>query len=132
MVVAPGKGDILLFPGGASAEDNDQLGKKLNVPFSAEFVEVTPVPGSGEVRAMVGPWGSGSVATVWHYLGRQGNLVLDGADVKAGLLSGKPLGVRVVDGKSVVPIGGHRTTLFLAGVTPEEARRIVSAARFSP
>jgi len=97
-----------------------------------EFVEVTPVPGSGEVRAMVGPWGSGSVATVWHYLGRQGNLVLDGAGVKAGLLSGKPLGVRVVDGKSVVPIGGHRTTLFLAGVTPEEARRIVSAARFSP
>jgi hypothetical protein len=100
-----------------------------------QFVEVTPVPpvaGSGEVRAMVGPWGSGSVATVWHYLGRQGNLVLDTAGVKAGLLSGQPLGVGVVDGKSIVPISGHRTTLFFPRTQPQQARQIMSAARFSP
>jgi hypothetical protein len=130
-----GKGDILLFPGGASAEDNHQLGKKLNVPFSVEFVEVRGVPqvaGSGDLRAMVGPWGTGSVATVWHYLGQEGELVLDAAGVRAGLLSGKPLSVATVGGKSSVRVGGRRTTLILADASPEATRRLLSGARFRP
>ena len=56
-----------------------------------DFVEVVRIPtvaGTGDIRAFVGPWMKESVATLWHYLGKQGSLIGDrviGAEGKGAM-----------------------------------------------
>lgn len=96
-----------------------------------EFLAVQPaeVAGGKEVRAMVGACGEGSVAAVWHYVGREGTLVLDTERVTAADLMGRPIEVRRSEGQTRVPIGPWRTTLVLAGAAPQAARELLAKAR---
>jgi hypothetical protein len=98
-----------------------------------EFVEMSAagdVAGTRDLRAMVGGRGRGSVATVWHYLGREGDLLLDASGVTAATLQGEPLKTQHTEGKIVIPVGKRRTTLWLEGLGPGEVRRLLAGAQF--
>ncbi len=101
----------------------------------AKFVAVgalAEVAGGRDLRAMAGAHEGGAVATVWHYLGKSGTLVLDIERVEAQRIDGSPVAVQARDGKTHVPIDGRRTTLRFAGTTIETARRLLAEARWSP
>jgi len=117
-----GKDFCLVVPPGRTGPD---------VP--PEFVEMSAageVAGTRDLRAMVGGRGRGSVATVWHYLGREGELLLDASGVAAATLQGEPLPTRQTDAKTAIPVGKRRTTLWLEGLGPGEVRRLLAGAQF--
>ena len=98
-----------------------------------EFVEAAPlasVAGGRDLRALVGERGGGAVASLWHFLGREGILLLpvDPARVRAADLEGRPIPVRSEGGKASIPFGGRRTTLFFEGMGVGAARAALEAA----
>jgi len=97
------------------------------------FVEVDEVPlvgGTHDVRAMVGAFGEGSVATLWHYLGEgTTTLALDPAKTLLIGLTGERLPLKVKDGKVVVPADSTRHTLVCRGVSPDALKATLAAAR---
>lgn len=98
-----------------------------------EFVEVQAVPqvaGARDVRSLVGPRGSGSVASVWHYTGIEGKLLLDADRVAACDIMGNPVPLEEAGGKTAVPIGNRRTTLVFTRLKPEAVRVLLAKARF--
>ncbi len=116
-----GKDFVLLHPAPARPED---------LP---EFVPVAAVPevaGGHDLRAMVGPRSGGSVATVWHYLGREGKLTLDTDRLTGCDILGGPIAMEKADGKATVPLDARRTTLLFADLGPEAAVRLLAEARF--
>ncbi|MFH1921535.1 MAG: hypothetical protein ABIP48_16850 [Planctomycetota bacterium] len=96
-----------------------------------EFVEVeelAEVAGTHDVRSFVGPWGEGAVATVWHYLGKEGKLILDTAGVQAYDVKGEEVQVRKEDGKAAVPLDNRRLLLRFAGLSPDAVRELLTNA----
>lgn len=112
--------DFVLFRPGPAADD-----------ALPEFVEVAPVPepaGTRDVRALAGPRGDGTVAVVWHYLGKEGKLVLDTDRVEARDLAGKPVPLEQSGGKTSVPLGPRRVALVFSGLKPEAVGKLLTAA----
>jgi hypothetical protein len=98
----------------------------------ATFVPVEPVPlvgGTHDVRALVGAFGDGSVATMWHTV-RDGQVLLklDPAKVMLTTLTGEKLKVAVENGKPVIPVDSTRHTLICRGVTADELRQALAEA----
>lgn len=87
------------------------------------FAAVEPleeVGGSGDVRATVGAVASGSVATIWHFCGREGAITLDlppGA-LKLTGFDGEQLAFEVQNGRAAIPFAGRRNTLLCEGIAP--------------
>lgn len=99
----------------------------------ARFAEVHPmqqVGGTSEVRAMVGATDRGSVATIWHYAGREGTVTLD---LPADALTltgfdGEAKEFVADNGRPVIPIGAHRATLLCEGVEPTALQEALARA----
>lgn len=106
-------------------------GLPTDIP-SIEFIEVERVPavaGTGEIRAFVGAWGTGSVAALWHFAGKEGWLDLDRAigtvEVAGPLLSrGAP---RATDRGVELPFGAWRAT-YQFTKPPAVVRELLSKA----
>ncbi len=97
----------------------------------AEFVEVErvqPAAGGEEVRALVGAWRGGSIATVWHYLGKEGQLSLDVPRVAAFDIQGQPVAIAEQDGRQVVPLDQRRLLLHFPGLEPAAVQKRLAAA----
>ena len=97
-----------------------------------EFVPVEELPkvaGTHEVRAFVGPYGSDTIATVWHYAGKEGKLLLDVSEVAAFDVKGEPLKMDRTGGRFVVPLDARRITLRFPGLKPEAVRNVLANAR---
>jgi len=97
-----------------------------------EFVPVEEVPlvgGAHDVRALVGEFGDGSVAAIWHYL-REGHvlLALDPANVTLTDFGGEQMEYDVEDGKPLIPVGSRRNTLMCRGVSTAELRAALEKA----
>ncbi len=106
-----------------------------------EFVEAGPmdaVAGGRDVRAMVGAYEKGAVATVWHSGGKEGRLVLATHTIAFGGMSAYALGdpqprlEKVPGGGQAVPVGGRRVLLVFTGLPPEAARGLLEKAAFAP
>ncbi len=97
-----------------------------------EFLGASPaeVAGGREVRAMLAQHGRGAVATVWHYLGRDGKLMIRSGGIKATDLFGHPIKAQVAGSETAVPLGPTRTTLLFPQKGAEEARKVLAAASF--
>lgn len=98
-----------------------------------EFVEAEPLPrvaGGNELRALVGERAGGAAATLWHFQGREGMLLLpvDPSCVRTSDLEGRVVAARSEGGKAAVPFGGRRTTLFFDGIGAGSARAALEAA----
>jgi hypothetical protein len=96
------------------------------------FVPVLPlasVGGSRDVRAAVGAWGEGSLATLWHVT-REGRVTLglSPAGVRAVGLDGRPLSVGLASGRPEVRVDGTRTVLLCPQIAPEALRAALDAA----
>lgn len=102
-----------------------------------QFVPVQPlsgVAGTQDLRCLVGTRGDDTVATVWHYQGREGKLhvgqasslprKLDACDITGAAIV--TLGER---GETTIPIGPTRTTLLLRNTDAATAKEILTNAR---
>jgi len=106
------------------------LGKDATPQFAV--VEGVPeVAGAHDVRAMVGPLGDGAIATVWHYVGKEGTLVLDVPEVEAYDVRGGRVTVEKLDAKtaSAVPLGSGRLTLHFPRLGPDAVRERLGRAK---
>jgi len=105
----------------------------LRTPESgAMFVAVAPleaVAGNHDVRSFVGALGSGTIASLWHYVGKEGKLVLDAAPVSAYDLQGRPVEVVRSNGQVVIPVDQRRILLHFPATKIETAQRLLRDAR---
>jgi hypothetical protein len=99
-----------------------------------EFVEARAVPevaGGRDVRAWVGLGAGGAVASLWHYAGREGKLIVDSDGISAIDNTGQPAELlRTPSGATVVPIGHRRTLVRFAALPPNRVSALLAAARF--
>ncbi len=101
-----------------------------------EFVEVQEMPkvaGTHDVRAFVGAYHDGAVATIWHYA-RDGMLTLavDPARLSAATFLGEPIALQKRAGAVTLRVDNWRTTLFFDGLSPAAARRALARGEFQP
>ncbi len=104
-----------------------------------EFIQVEPVPkvaGGSDVRAVVGKQGNAAIASVWHYAGAEGKLVIPTHTIAFGGMSAMSHG-KAVNGErtpagEAVPISGQRTLLHFVGLGPEHVRKLLAESRFEP
>jgi hypothetical protein len=97
------------------------------------FAEVEPLERVGattDVRAQVGAIDGGSVATIWHYLGREGTLELQ-LPAQALTLTGfggEAIEFEAQGDSARVPFGARRHTLLAAGVGADDLRAALESA----
>ena len=100
-------------------------------PDRPEFVEVAEMPevgGTHDVRSFVGAHGDDTVATVWHYLGKDGHLTVRATKVAAYDVRGEPVELKTVDETTVIPLGSGRVTLHFVDVGPDAVRELLTTA----
>jgi hypothetical protein len=97
---------------------------------SPAFVEVKEVAGTHDVRALIGSLGSGTIATVWHYVGKDGKLILDVPDAKAWDVRGNLVAVDRAQGKIALPVDHRRMLLYISALAPEAVREAFQDATF--
>jgi len=98
------------------------------------FVEAQPlldVAGGRNVRACVGSHKDGTVASLWHYLGKDGQLTVAADRVSAIDLAGREVELAAVAGETAIAIDGRRTLVRFPGLTPQEVTRLLSRAAFA-
>jgi hypothetical protein len=87
------------------------------------------VAGTHDVRAFVGPFGEGAIATVWHFVGQDGQLLVDTSQVQVFDVRGQQVEASAVDGKVAVPVDHRRLLLHFPDQKPEAVKRLLSGAR---
>jgi hypothetical protein len=95
-----------------------------------EFIQVERLANVAEakqLRCLLGPRGDDTVATVWHYLGREATISLNTQQVVACGVGGNVLPVEAENGLTRIPLGPHRTTLLFRNVDPAAARHALSS-----
>jgi len=112
--------DFVMLPSALTAEGG-----------TAEFVEVdglAEVAGAHDLRSFVGQWRDGTIATLWHYLGKEGRLLVDTAAVHAYDVQGEAVAIDQVDGKAAVPVDHRRLLLHFPGLSPDAVRELMANA----
>ncbi len=100
---------------------------------SPEFVEARAVPdvaGGRDVRAWVGSGAGGAVASLWHYGGKEGKLIVDSDGVSVIDITGQPVELGASSGKTVIPIDHRRTLVRFAALAPDEVAALLATAKF--
>ncbi len=125
-----------------------------------EFVEVDEIPevaGTHDLRSLVGSRGDDTVATLWHYLGKDGRLIVGTKSVTAYDVRGEPVELTAVNEPRVashdppddpkfekvnqgsvrsfdfrkslaIPLGPGRVTLHFPGRGPDAVRKLLKSA----
>lgn len=98
-----------------------------------EFVEVQALAepaGTRQLRAFLGPRGHDTVATLWHYLGKEGRLAVATEHVAAYDVKGQAVKIDKSAGRTLIPIDRRRLTLHFAATAPDAARDLLAKAWF--
>lgn len=99
---------------------------------SPEFAAVGPlevVAGTHDVRSFLGPFDGGTIATVWHFAGKDGRLHLEAVPVAAYDILGNPVEVTRSGGHVAVPVDQRRLLLYFPDTDAETAQRLLRDAR---
>ncbi|HUT92335.1 MAG TPA: hypothetical protein VMY37_22765 [Thermoguttaceae bacterium] len=112
--------DFVMVPASLTAEGEP--------PVFVEVEELAEVAGTHDVRSFIGAWGNGAIATLWHYLGKEGKLLLDVADVDVYDVKGEPVAIEKVGGKVAVPVDHRRLLVRFAGTSPDAVRGLLAGA----
>ncbi len=104
------------------------LSENKGKPEFAEVQEVPKVAGTHDVRAFVGPVADGAIATLWHYAGREGKLLIDTPAVDAFDAHGDLFATGMTGGKIVVPLDHRRLVLHFPKQTPQTVREVLGGA----
>lgn len=118
---------------GEMGKDFVLLRGKLSTSAEPEFIEVQSLPrvaGTHDLRAFVGARGSDTVATLWHYLGKDGKLILDTTHVEAYDVKGEAVQISQAAGKATIPVDARRLTFRFVGLGPAAARDVLANSRF--
>jgi hypothetical protein len=86
------------------------------------------VAGTHDVRSLIGPYAGGTIATLWHYTGKDGQLMVDVPQVKVLDVRGKSVAVERSNGRIAVPIDHRRLLLQFAGQTAAAVRKALTEA----
>jgi hypothetical protein len=105
-----------------------KLGGKGKSPGFVAVEPVDEVGGTHDVRSFLGAFGEDTVATVWHYLGKDGRLLVDTSSVRAYDLRGNELAVEKTDIGASLPVDHRRILLLFVDLTPEVVREILANA----
>jgi hypothetical protein len=100
-----------------------------------EFIEVQPLPavaGTHDLRAFIGSQGPDTIATLWHYLGKEGKLTLDTPHVEAYDVKGDVVQVENVEGRTTIGVDHRRLTLRFVGTECDAVCSLLANARFEP
>ena len=98
---------------------------------SPVFVPVAPraeVAGTHDIRCFLGKHGDETIATLWHYLGKEGKLLLATDELDIYDVRGKRLQPDKDGGKLVVPLGCQRLLLQFPGRAPDIVGRLLDSA----
>lgn len=98
---------------------------------SPEFVQMEvldEVAGTHDVRSFVGEWRGGAIATVWHYVGKQGKLIVDTSNVAAYDVRGGIVETETLAAKTCVPLDHRRMLLHFPDTSPAEAGKLLTEA----
>ncbi|NLF70316.1 MAG: hypothetical protein GX575_14850 [Candidatus Anammoximicrobium sp.] len=116
-----------------TGQDFVLLPDRLRGPQSEDrFVAVTPleaVAGTHDVRSFVGAFCGGAVASLWHYSGKDGKLVVEAPSVSAYDLQGQPVEITRSDGRLLIPVDQRRILLHFPETPVETAQRVLRDAR---
>jgi hypothetical protein len=96
-----------------------------------EFIAVERIPqvaGTADVRAFFGARGADAFATVWHYLGKRGRLLVDHSALAAYDVAGRSLAVDQAGSRAAIPLDGRRLLLHFRGATVAGVRQRLAAA----
>ena len=104
----------------------------LRAGGTAEFVPVAPVKSVGggrDVRAMVGRYGAGAIATLWHYV-KDGTVTLnvDLAKLRVTDFEGEPVPFAETADAVTLAVDSRRLTLFFDGLTQEQVVALLTTA----
>ena len=98
----------------------------------AEFIEVkalAQVAGTHDVRAFVGRRGDDAIATLWHYTGEPGELLLGTDEVAVYDVKGEAVETgKEAGGKTAVPADHRRILLHFPGLKPRAAAELLAGA----
>ncbi len=97
-------------------------------PTFVEVQEMAEVAGTHDVRSFVGSWGDGAIATLWHYLGKDGKLHVEADGLRAFDVDGAAVPVETRDGRSDVPVDHRRLLLHFAGKSTDAVSELLSTA----
>ena len=122
-----------------------------NQPAFVEVEEMPKVAGTHDVRSFVGALGKDTLATLWHYLGKDGHLTVKTANVAAydvqdlrspvwyetmnkGSVRSfdyrhKPIELKKIDDSTAIPLGAGRVTLHFPGIGPGAVRKLLESAK---
>lgn len=98
---------------------------------SPEFVQVEgmdEVAETHDVRAFIGELRGGAIATVWHYVGKQGKLIVDTSNVTAYDVRGGTVETEKLASKTCVPLDHRRMLLHFPDTSPTDARKLLTGA----
>jgi len=103
-------------------------------PDVVEVKAVAEVGGDRDLRAMAGWHGAGTVVTLWHSKGREGELILadDVRDFRGLRLldvQGREMKRAATSGRIAVPFGAKRTTLLFGGGPEHWVRELLAKAQ---
>ena len=79
-------------------------------------------------RAVLLGLAASTMASVWHYLGKEGNPVLDAPGVTACDIKGGPVRKERAGQKTAIPVGSRRILLHFPGRPAEAVRRLLAEA----
>lgn len=112
--------DFVMLPGA--------LTKEGGPPEFVQVRELAEVAGTHDVRSFVGGWSDGTVATLWHYLGKEGKLTLNGTDVDAYDVAGRSVELDRGDGKTTVPLNARRLLVHVPASSADAVRKLLADA----
>lgn len=103
----------------------------LDQNCSARFVRVErakEVAGTEDVRAFLGSWQDGIIATLWHYAGKPGTLLLDTDQATVYDVRGRPVQVDGSHANTKIPVGRHRLLVHFSNLSPGATRKLFNQA----
>jgi len=97
-------------------------------PEFVEVEELAEVAGTHDVRSLVGAHAAGTIATVWHYLGKDGKLILNVPEAEVFDARGEFVTVQRVRGKAAAPVDHRRILLHFPSLPPGAVRQALKDA----
>lgn len=116
--------DFILLPDRLRASD-----------AAATFAAVAPLEslaGGRDLRALCGDWDGGAVASLWHFVGKPGTLILPSVRLDVYDVHGRPVEIVRASGQIRVSVDQRRLVLHFLDIDAAAARRLLSAAQFEP
>lgn len=113
--------DFLLLP--------DGLSQPASPPALVAVRPLETVAGNSDVRSLLGAWNGGTIASLWHFVGKDGRLLLPAVAVAVYDVRGNAVDVERAGDQRAVPVDHRRLLLHFPETGVEQVQALLRAAR---